>query len=207
MWAVSGISSAALSGLAARLVGADPALSMLKRAAPMPAVCYVAASAERLPFAANTFDLIAVGSALHWFDRGPFLAETGRIARDDAWLVVHNHWFTERMQDQPGLTDWLHDTYLRRYPTPPRDRSWRPPQDLDSWRHVGWERYEHDDELTLDEFVTYLTTQSNLQVVIEQGTETEAQLRSWLLAELQPFFDRSSAGRFVFGGYVACHRR
>lgn len=203
----TGISTMAISPLAEAVVGVEPSQAMLELAMPADNVSYRLGSAEQLPVEDTSCDLISVGSALHWFDQGRFLAEASRVAKQDAWLVVYDHWFTGRMQDQDEFAQWAGDVYLPTYPSPPRDRSWRPPDDLGDWRHRGWESYDHPVQYSANQLATYLLTQSNLQTMIEHGDKTEGQLRSWLMDQLASFFADDPSGVFMFGGFVACHRR
>ncbi|MGF1617946.1 MAG: class I SAM-dependent methyltransferase [Acidimicrobiia bacterium] len=203
----TGISTLAIAPLAERVVGVEPSEAMLERAIPADNVSYRIGSAEHLPVEDQSCDLISVGSALHWFDQKQFLAEASRVAKPDAWLVVYDHWFTGRLLDHDDFGRWARDVYLSVYPSPPRDRSWRPPQDLGNWRHTGWESYDHPVSFSSDQLATYLLTQSNLQAVIESGAKTEKQLRSWLMDELAPFFTDDPVAVFMFGGFVAGHRR
>ncbi|MFQ5524279.1 MAG: class I SAM-dependent methyltransferase [Acidimicrobiia bacterium] len=203
----TGISTMALAPLADTIIGVEPSTAMLAQALPAANVLYRVGSAEDLPLEDGSCDLIAVGSALHWFDQARFLKEASRVARPDAWLVVHDHWFTGQMQGHEEFAAWARDVYLSTYPSPPRDRSWRPPDDLGAWQHTGWERYEHPVPLTADQLAAYLLTQSNLQTVIERGDQTEAEFKIWLLAETAPFFADDPAPVFLFGGFVACHQQ
>lgn len=203
----TGISTMAISPLADAVVGVEPSQAMVKVAMSTDNVSYRLGSAEELPVEDTSCDLISVGSVLHWFDQERFLAEASRVAKLDAWLVVHDHWFTGRMQDRDEFAQWIRDVYLATYPSPPRDRSWRPPDDLGDWRHQGWEGYGHPVRYSAGQLATYFLTQSNLQTVIEDGSKTEGQLRSWLMDQLVPFFADDPSGVFMFGGFVACHRR
>lgn len=203
----TGISTLAIAPLAESVVGVEPSKAMIERAESAANVTYRVGSAEHLPLEDASSDLISVGSALHWFDQERFLVEVSRIARPRAWLVIYDHWFTGRMQGHSGFERWFREVYLTRYPAPPRDRSWRPPDDLGSWRHTGWERFEHSVAFTVDRLAAYLLTQSNLQTVIERGDRTEQELRSWLVVETSPFFGDDPVGQFDFGGFVACHRQ
>jgi SAM-dependent methyltransferase len=180
---------------------------MLSLAQPVENVTYVSGSAENLPVADRSCDLITVGSALHWFDQSGFLAEADRVAKPDAWLVVHDHWFAGQMQGNAAFTQWMREVYLATHPSPPRDRSWRPPDDLGAWQHKGWERYDQLVTFTPARLASYLLTQSNLQRALEPGSQSEEGLRSWLVTETTPFFRNDSSAVFLFGGFVACHRR
>lgn len=180
---------------------------MLEEASPLAQVEYRVGSAEDLPVEDASCDLIVAGSALHWFDQARFLSEVDRVAVPGASLVVLDHWFGGQIQGRDDFGAWMREVYLATYPSPSRDRSWRPPADLGLWRHTGWERYDHPVAFTADQLATYLLTQSNLQTVIEHGDRTEQQLRSWLVAETASFFASDPVPVFRFGGFVACHRR
>lgn len=203
----TGISTMALTRLADEVIGVEVSPAMLALSRSAANVTYRLGSAEDLPLDDGTCDLIGVGSAIHWFDRARFLEEASRVATPDAWLIVHDHWFTAQMDDDGEFSKWFQDTYLNRYPPPPRDRSWRPPDDLGSWRHVSWERYDHPISLDATGLARYLLTQSNLQSVMEPGHRSEEELRAWLLTETADFFPDEQESTFIFGGFVACHAR
>ena len=65
----SGQSSIALAAIAERVIGIDAAHCMLDCAPAHPNISYQLAVAEQLDFAAGTFDLVSVGSALHCLTR------------------------------------------------------------------------------------------------------------------------------------------
>lgn len=203
----TGISTLAMAPLADEVIGVEPSPAMLNLARPAPNVTYRLGSAEDLPLEDRTCDLIGVGSAIHWFDQVGFVAETERVAAPDAWLVVHDHWFTARLVGDDQFETWFRGSYLERFPSPSRDRSWRPPDDLGPWRHVAWEQYEHRVDLDAAGLASYLLTQSNLQTVIERGERSEQELRGWLLRETGAFFPEGQRCEFIFGGFVACHSR
>lgn len=66
----TGLSTAALTGFANTVVGADASEDMLAARTDDVAL-YVLAAAERLPFADQSFDLVTIASAIHWFDTRP----------------------------------------------------------------------------------------------------------------------------------------
>ncbi len=203
----TGISSRAFAPLARSVVGVDAGLPMLRLPEDRhPLGARVGARAEQLPFRDSCFDLIGAASALHWFDLLRFAREADRVATADATLLVLDHWFEGEMDGQPGFAGWMAG-HRASHPSPPRDRTWRPSDDLGPWRHVAVEHYQHTIELSQEQMVDYLSSQSNLQVVVDRGEQTEAQVREWLWSELGPFFASRPRGRFGFGGYVACLRR
>jgi len=198
----TGISTRALAPFAERVVGIEPSAGMLAHASSPANGWLVAAKAEQMPLPDRCCGLIGVGSALHWFEQDPFLAELDRVAREDADLVIFDHWFTGTMRGCPEFAEWFR-SYLDRYPSPPRDRSWSPPGDLGSWSFVGLQRYDHPVAMTSDRLACYLLSQSNLQVIADGGQSDEAELRQWLLEELRMFFVQGRNSVVQFGGMVA----
>lgn len=203
----TGISTRMLVPIAPAIVGVDASAAMLGHVAPLPNAGYIRGSAENIPLGDDTADLITVGSAFHWFDQSRFLAEADRIARPAARLVVHNHWFVGEMQGRPDFARWLAEVHTLAFPTPPRHRTWRPPHDLDMWKHSAWQTYEHTVEMTRSMLASYLMSQSNVQVVIARGERPEAEIRQSLLESLVAFFAGERTLGIGFGGYVACHHR
>lgn len=203
----TGISTMALALLAEEVIGVEASPAMVEHARSAPNVTYRLGAAEDMPLEEGSCDLIGVGSAVHWFDQERFLTEAERVAASNAWLVVHDHWFTAQMRDVEDFSGWFRETYLNRYPPPPRDRWWRPPDDLGSWRHTAMERYQQQVSLDPTGLANYLLTQSNLQTVMERDDESEDVLRAWLIAETADFFPDGREVDFTFGGFVACHSR
>lgn len=66
----------------------DLSQAQLDQAVTLPNVHYFANPAETTPFEANTFDLITVGQALHWFDFARFNQEVKRVAKKGAIIAV-----------------------------------------------------------------------------------------------------------------------
>jgi ubiquinone/menaquinone biosynthesis C-methylase UbiE len=96
----TGLSTITLTEVALRVVGTDPSVEMLARAARAEGVEYVEAPAEDLPFPEGTFDLATVSSSFHWFDRARFLAEARRVLRSEGWLVVYDNAFRGEMRGE-----------------------------------------------------------------------------------------------------------
>jgi ubiquinone/menaquinone biosynthesis C-methylase UbiE len=85
----AGLSTAALMLLARQVVGLEPVSAMLvHRQAVAPRARFVVGQAERLPFAARSFDLVAAAGSLNYADLPPALAEVARVLiRDGAFLL------------------------------------------------------------------------------------------------------------------------
>ncbi|HJR63544.1 MAG TPA: class I SAM-dependent methyltransferase [Gemmatimonadaceae bacterium] len=97
-----------LAGHFAHVVASDPSREQLAAAARHPAISYVRATAERVPFAAGSFDLIGVGQALHWFDRPAFFAEAQRVLASGGLIAV---WCYGVLSVEPAIDRLLHELY------------------------------------------------------------------------------------------------
>jgi ubiquinone/menaquinone biosynthesis C-methylase UbiE len=65
-------------------------------------IAYSVAKAEATDFADNSFDLITVAQAVHWFDFEKFYAEARRVAKPNATLAVWGYgimWFDNKEID------------------------------------------------------------------------------------------------------------
>lgn len=93
-----------------RIVGVDPEPDMLAAAKQAAAragrdFALIAGRAETLPESIGTFDLVTIGRALHWMDRGGVLALLERlVARDGRILVCAS--FSARDARNPWLEDY-----------------------------------------------------------------------------------------------------
>jgi len=89
----TGLLSRRFAGRAGSVVAVEPNAAMRRWAqAEGPALAIVAGSAETIPLASQSMDLITVGQALHWFQAEPARAEFRRILKPGGWLaVLGNH--------------------------------------------------------------------------------------------------------------------
>lgn len=70
------------------VIATDLSDEQLKFARPHEKVFYKQGTAEKTDFADNTFDLITVAQAYHWFDHKAFCKEANRIAKKGAVVAV-----------------------------------------------------------------------------------------------------------------------
>jgi SAM-dependent methyltransferase len=74
--------TATLLGAGHRVTALEPLTEMRAvLAANLPAANAIGGRAEEVPLADETFDAVVAGSAFHWFDREPALAEIARVLR------------------------------------------------------------------------------------------------------------------------------
>lgn len=86
----------------------DLSQAQLSQAVLLPNIHYQVSPAESSPFDANTFDLITVGQALHWFDFELFNEEVKRVTKKGAILAV---WGYELLTISPEVDAIILDFY------------------------------------------------------------------------------------------------
>jgi len=196
----SGLSTVALAAIADDVVGVDCAQGMLDEAAPRENVRYLCGRAEEMEFAAGEFELVTVGSALHWFEQERFLKECGRVLAAEGALAVYNDHFTTHMQESAECKRWMRTRFAKRFPAPRRGM-----RDIDERkaeacgfeiRERGW--FNHLAEFSREEFIAYLLTRSNTLAAIDSGRETEESIAKWLDGELAAIVADGARGRFLF---------
>lgn len=77
-----------LSAFFEKVYGTDISQNQLDHAKPAPNVIYQLASAEKTSFKDQTFDLITVAQAIHWFNFDLFYKEIYRILKPDGIFAV-----------------------------------------------------------------------------------------------------------------------
>ncbi len=203
----TGQSVVALLELADSVTGVDNSEQMLAHAEKRIRVEYVHGSAEQLPVAGRSADIVTVSLALHWFDVPVFLAEAARVLRPGGWLVPYSNSFRAQMVGNPAFHDWCAEVYGVRYPTPPRpaDDPSAKPFEGSRFEWIKTEQYENEVSFTPEQLVAYLMTHSNVIAAVEQGDEDADEVRSFLREQVTPFFN-SALDTFLFGGGVTYAR-
>jgi SAM-dependent methyltransferase len=199
----AGLSTIALFPLAEEVVGIDASEEMVKAATPKEHVQYHHCPAEQLYFSTAYFQIITVCGALSWIDRDQFFPAARRVLCSAGWIVVYDNVFMGAMRGQSGFATWYADQFLSRYPRPPRDER---PLTVEECSGFGFQfvhsaTYTNEVAYSLDQFIDYLLTLTNLSVPLGQGRETEASAREWLRGGLATFFGGGSQ-RLEFGGYI-----
>ena len=200
----TGQSAVALKSIAQAVVGTDISPAMLAEAEEVSGIRYVEAPAEVIPLPDASFDLITAGLAFHWFDQDRFLSEAQRLLKSGGWLVIYNNGFSGKMKENGAFEQWGTSSYLQRYPSPPRNSQ---PLTVEQAAGFGFdfphkERYENEITFEVEELAAYLTTQSNIISVVEQGSESAEGVYQWLVEEMRSFFATGLPATFLFGGYI-----
>ncbi len=205
----TGLSCVALKQIATKIAGADVSAAMLGQADRDERIRYLVCPAETLPLADESFDLVTVSSAFHWFDRDAFLPEARRVLKPRGWLVIYNNLFFATMQGNPDFKPWITSTYVKRFPTPPRNNQPLDDQmaDRSGFHLVKQESYTNVVYFNRQQLIDYLLTQTNVIAAIERGESTLHDARAYLTTEISPFFTSSEQQAFDFGGPITYLRK
>lgn len=197
----TGHSSTALADISEVVVGLDSSETMLRSVRRHSRIHYVRGFAEHLPFADNSFDLVSVGLAIHWFDSSRFLSEARRVLRHPGWLLLYESGFPGVMEGKPEFSAWAKQ-YRATYPAPPRNDQPLSVEDLANlgFRELISDKFTHHETYSAEELIAYLNTQSNVLEALRTG-ETAASIRAWMEDELLPLFG-GTTGAFEFRGWI-----
>ena len=125
------------------------------------------------------------------------------------WLVIYNNVFLANLQGNAGFKSWITSTYIRRFPTPPRNS--RPLDDPSAERAgfqlVNQEKYTNVVFFDCGQLIDYLLTQANVIAAIERGESTLDDIGTYLTTDVSPFFTSSAKQTFDFGGPISYLRR
>ncbi|RYE24948.1 MAG: class I SAM-dependent methyltransferase [Sphingobacteriales bacterium] len=84
-----------------KVMATDISQSQLSHAPQKDNIAYELTRAEQTSFADNSFDLITVGTALHWFDHAAFNKEVQRVAKNGAHIAA---WAYATVRSEPAIT-------------------------------------------------------------------------------------------------------
>jgi ubiquinone/menaquinone biosynthesis C-methylase UbiE len=115
----AGRSTAALAPYARFVSAVEPAEAMLAhRRDVAPSGQFVVGTAERLPYATGSFDLVTAAGSLNYADLGLALAEVSRVLSRAGTFVIYDFSEGRHARDTAALADWF-GRFERRFPWPP----------------------------------------------------------------------------------------
>jgi SAM-dependent methyltransferase len=200
----TGQSTRAMARLARQIVGLDMSEAMIRQARASAGHPIAVARAERLPLAAASVDAIIASAAFHWFDQPRFLAEARRVARPGAWLVVYDNGFSGIVEGAEDARAWHRESYLARFPPPPRYATFSPRLAARAGFEVRCAKhYVNRIEMDAAALARFLVTQSNVIHAMEADKASADAIAERLRAELEPFFRANGAPvvrTCLFGG-------
>lgn len=202
----TGLSSKALTDIGEEVIGTDISEEMLAYARQNREIQFVQSPAEELPFPDQYVDLITVSSGVHWFDIDAFLKECQRLLKPQSHLVLYENYFLAEMEGNETFQPWVRKVYLKKYPTPPRNRGYDWGEDNLSrfgLQMLKEDRFTNTISFNRDQLILYLTTQSNITAALESGQTHYAEVEVWLEQELSTFFpDKGSIRHINYGNWI-----
>ncbi|SRR6266702_293734 len=196
----SGQSSIALASVADHVIAIDASQEMLSHAPARSNINYQLGFAEELNFAVDEFDLISVGSALHWFDQHRFFSQCAQVLVPSGVLLIYNDHFTAHLQGVVECKRWMRTRFAKRFPPPRRGM-----RDLSEQiaAQCGFEvahraSFSHLVAFSRPEFISYLLTRSNTLAAIHSGKEAHLSMLEWLDKQLAPIVPDGVIGSFIF---------
>lgn len=166
------------------VVATDASAAQIAHARPHPRVRYAVAPAEASGLEAASVDLVAVGQALHWFDRAAFFAEAERVLRPGGVLAVWTYGLTTVAPDVDAVVETFVDDTVGSYWPPERrlvDEAYG--SVVFPFEPVELPEVEMHERWTVEAFAGYLGTWSAANAYREQtGRDPIPALRDELAA-------------------------
>lgn len=98
----------------------DISAAQMGQATQSPKITYSVQPAEKTNFEDNTFDLITIGQAIHWFDFENFYCEAKRVAKDQAIIAALGYDLIKINPVVDKVIDHLYNVILKDYWDPER---------------------------------------------------------------------------------------
>lgn len=201
----AGLSTAALAPLARRVIGVEPIPAMLAyRRTVAPDAGFVIGRAERLPFAAGSFDLVTAAGSLNYADLPSALAEIARVLTPDGTFLLYDFSSGRRSAADDKLERWF-ASFEQRFPWPP---GWQPldvrelPLAAYGLQLLDFTDVETRLPLDVDAYLRYALSETNVEHSIATGACRPEEARDWCQTTLQPVFT-GGAMTVVIPGQVA----
>jgi len=201
----TGLSSRALLETGAEIWAVDASDEMLQRAYKSTRIQYLQGSAEKLPFEESFFDIITVGSGVHWFEIDSFLKDSARVLKEKGWIILFENYFNSEMENVPEFNSWYSEVYKLKFPSPPRNTHYDySDKNINSkgFRWVNQMDFKNSIQLTKEELILYFTTQSNIIASVEKGSLSYREAEIWLDTALSPYFQGFEKRTLFFGNWI-----
>lgn len=201
----AGLSTAALAPLARQVIGLEPIPTMLAhRRTVAPEAGFVIGQAERLPFAARSFDLVTAAGSLNYTDLPSALSEIARVLTGDGTFLLYDFSVGRRSVSGEELADWF-ASFEQRFPWPP---GWQPfdvrelPLDAYGLRLLDYADIETRLPMAFDAYLRYMLSEVNVDDAIARGACGAEEARDWCRETLKPVFADGEV-TVVIPGYIA----
>jgi SAM-dependent methyltransferase len=201
----AGLSTAALAPLARQVIGLEPIPTMLAhRRTVAPHARFVIGQAERLPFAAGSFDLVTAAGSLNYADLPSALAEIARVLTRDGTFLLYDFSVGRRSVSGDELAGWF-ASFEQRFPWPP---GWQLfdvrelPLVAYGLRLLDYADVEIRLPMTFDAYLRYMLSEVNVDNAVARGAYSAEEARDWCQETLKAVFADGEV-TVVIPGYVA----
>jgi len=201
----AGLSTAALAPLARQVIGLEPVPAMLAyRRTVAPQAGFVIGRAERLPFAAGSFDLVTAAGSLNYADFPSALAEIARVLTPDGTFLLYDFSPGRRSASDDRLERWF-ASFEQRFPWPP---GWEPlevrelPLAAYGLQLLDFTDVEARLPMDVDAYLRYALSETNVEHSIASGACSQEEARAWCQTTLEPVFADGPV-TVVISGHVA----
>ncbi|MGH9464911.1 MAG: class I SAM-dependent methyltransferase [Thermoanaerobaculia bacterium] len=116
----SGQAAAGLTERFVSVVATDASLAQVAAARRAAGLLYTIAMSEASPLLDQSFDLVAIGQALHWFDLGRFWPEVRRVLRPRGVVAAWTYDRVEVSPDVDRVLEWFNGELIAPYWPPER---------------------------------------------------------------------------------------
>jgi SAM-dependent methyltransferase len=201
----AGLSTAALARLARQVTGLEPIPTMLRhRRTVAPHARFVIGQAERLPFAAGSFDLVTAAGSLNYTDLPSAFTEITRVLARDGTFLLYDFSPGRRSVSGDELATWF-TSFEQRFPWPP---GWEPfdvrelPLNAYGLRLADYTDVEVRLSMTFDAYLRYMLSETNVDDSIARGACSAEEARDWCRETLGAVFADGDV-TVIIPGYIA----
>lgn len=200
----AGLSSKALKRICDHVTGTDISKEMIR-------ICeenydasdylFYVAKAEETRIPKTPYDIVTAAGVINWVDREAFLENMNHVMAKGALLVVYDFWISDQMLGNDAYTEWFHNFYLTEFPKPPRNEEvWRQSDLPEGFIIKDQVTYQIRHEFSLDAFIRFMMTQSNVTLQIQSGCKNEDGIYRQMQQTLLPIF-QETAQTLIFDAY------
>jgi hypothetical protein len=159
----NGQSAVGLAQYFTRVCATDVSAEQLAHALHRNNISYAVAPAEATQFADDSFDLVAVAQALHWFDYARFWPEVRRVSRREGLFCAWGYdWFQSRRHVDEHLVRPFRKI-IEPFWAANNGILWRGYQDQEiafPFQHLEAPKFEISADWTLSQLIAYMMTWS-----------------------------------------------
>ena len=201
----TGHSTLALSKICESVIGCDISREMIRVAERKGPTTFVEASAEEIPFPANSFDHINVSMGFQWLNQAKFLSEALRLLKPGRHLSIDNYGFVGTMQGNDKFKAAYQTFDQTNMPRAARHPNF-PDEDLmvaHGFKFLHEIKYQQVVTMDVETFTEYLMTRSNF---LHLNSDTKPVVAQRIKEFYPPFF-MGQPRKLEFSGQLKLYRK